>query len=75
MRLTFFLGGALPYINGYQVPVNRFPYFMPTLHPLTPFSLVHTQWPPFSTFVSNLTYNLQIFALFVRILKNLQILR
>ena len=44
-------GGALPYVGGYQVPVNRPPFFMPTLHPMTPFfHSVHTHWPPFFHF-------------------------
>ena len=38
-------GGALPYVGGYQVLVNRLLYFTPTLHPMTPFFFysVHTQ--------------------------------
>ena len=44
-------GGALPYVGGYQVPDNRPPFIMPTLHPMTPFfHSVHTQWPPFFHF-------------------------
>ena len=44
-------GGALPYVGGYQVPVNRPPFFTPILHPMTPFFYsVHTQWPPFFHF-------------------------
>ena len=44
-------GGALPYVVGYQVPVNRPPFFTPILHPMTPFFYsVHTQWPPFFHF-------------------------
>ena len=43
--------GVLPYVGGYQVPVNRPPFFTPTLHPMTPFfHSVHTQWPPFFHF-------------------------
>ena len=43
--------GALPYVGGYQVPVNRPPFFTPTLHLMTPFfHSVHTQWPPFFHF-------------------------
>ena len=43
-------GGALPYIGGYQVPVNRPPFYAdPT--PNDPFfDSVHTQWPPFFHF-------------------------
>ena len=37
------------------------------LHPMTPFFYsVHTQWPPFSTFVSNVTYKSQIFCTLCR---------
>ena len=44
-------GGALPCVGGYQVPVNRPPFFTPILHPMTPFFYsVHTQWPPFFHF-------------------------
>ena len=44
-------GGALPYVGGYQVPVNRPPFFTPILHPMTPFFYsVHIQWPPFFQF-------------------------
>ena len=44
---------ALPYVGGYQVPVNTPPFFKPTLHPMTPFFYsVHAQWPTFFTFVS-----------------------
>ena len=44
-------GGALPYVGGYQVPVNRPPFFTQILHPMTPFFYsVHTQWPPFFHF-------------------------
>ena len=43
--------GALPYVGGYQVPVNRPLFFTPILHPMTPFFYsVHTQWPPFFHF-------------------------
>ena len=57
--------GALPYVGGYQVPVNRPSFFTPTLHPMTPFFYsVHTQWPPFFTFLSNFTEKLQILARF-----------
>ena len=56
-------GGALPYVGGYQVPVNRPPFFTPILHPMTPFFYsVHTQWPLFSTFVPHFTWKLQIFC-------------
>ena len=41
---------------------------------MTPFFLnLHPMTPLFSTYVSNFTYKLQIFARFVRILRNLQI--
>ena len=44
-------GGTLPYVGGYQVPVNRPPFVTPTLHPMAPyFYSVHTQWPPFFHF-------------------------
>ena len=36
--------GALPYVSGYQVPANRPPFSTLILHPITPFSSVHTQW-------------------------------
>ena len=37
-------GGALPYVGGYQMPVNRPPFFTSILHPMTPFFYsVHTQ--------------------------------
>ena len=69
-------GGALPYVDGYQLPVFRPTFFMPILHPMTPFFYsVHTQWPPFSAFVLNFTYKLHILACFARILRNLTILR
>ena len=44
IEMGFGPGGALPYVGGYQVRVNRPPFFMPTLHPMTPFFYsVHTQ--------------------------------
>ena len=46
--------GALPYVGGYQVPVNR-PLFYTDLTPNDPFFLfsLHPMTPFFSTFVSN----------------------
>ena len=42
---------ALPYVGGYQVPVNRPPFFTPILHPMTPFFIQSTPNDPlFSTF-------------------------
>ena len=40
-----------------------------------PLHSVHTQWPPFSTFVLNFTHKLQIFARLAHILRNRTILR
>ena len=39
-------GGALPYVGGYQVPVNRTPFFTPILHPMTPFFIQFTPNEP-----------------------------
>ena len=47
-------GWALPYIGGYQVPVNRPHSFMPILHPIAPLWSPHPMIP-FSTVVSNFT--------------------
>ena len=49
-------GGALPYVGGYQVPVNRPPFLTPILHPMTPFFIRFTPNDPlFPTFESNFT--------------------
>ena len=38
------VGGAFPYVDGYQVPVNRSPFFYADLTPNDPLShSVHTQ--------------------------------
>ena len=44
-------GGALPYVGGYQVPVNRPPFLRRSYTQWPPFFYsVHTQWPPFFHF-------------------------
>ena len=67
-------GGALPYVGGYQVPVNRPPFFTPILHPMTPFfhfcikfyikianfCALRAHFEKFNVFVAILTENLQI---------------
>ena len=51
-------GGAIPCVGGYQVPVNRPPFFTQILHPMTPFFIQSTPNDPlFSTFVPNLHKN------------------
>ena len=56
-------GVALPYVGGYQVPVNRPPFFTSILHPTTPFFYsVHTQWPPFFHFCIKFYVNIANFC-------------
>ena len=55
---------ALPYVGEYQVPVNRPPFFKPTLHPMTPFFFIQS------------TPNDPLFSLLYQILhKNCKFLR
>ena len=69
-------GGALPYVDGYQVPVNRPPFFTPTLHPMTPIFLFspHPMTPFFPLLYQILHKNCEFFERSSRILRNLTIL-
>ena len=79
-------GGALPYVGGYQVPVNRLPFFTPILHPMIPIFIQSTPNDPlffhfclkFYIKIANfsaLRAHLKKFNKFVAILtENLQIL-
>ena len=49
-------GKALPYVGGYQVPVIRPPFFMPILHPMTPFFFSPHPLTPFFPLLYQILY-------------------